>query len=450
MSAHPRIEELVVSSVDVPLSVQEELSLHDHLDGCLDCRTLAAAYRADASRLHAIAFQTPPESVRAAVVTPDTRPRVVRTRWLAIAAVIALLAALLGSVVGSSRPRPDLTITPLGRIEWLTPDDALRLVGAAAVDGGWLLATADESFTRTRIQTWRPDTGWTAEKAVDEFAPDPGALMGVGIQSPTLTAFVGCCADSRTALLYTRDRVGRWQRFEVAQAKAVRDVAVVGSDVWVLAAEDRPGESGLFVLPSDTGFAPIEVPADVRWHESARLAVTPERLAVAGCATIDPAACDLVIVTSRPDGQGWAKADLPRRVDLRTPVAAAIPALGDSRMLPPQVVPREGGFGSIVPTDDGGTQIWGSLDGLEWHVEATFASPPYPTFLTGDGTTGMATGGTADDVWVWIRSERGGWTRHQVELESARPAGVVLADDRLYAVGIGQTTVDGWQLDVPR
>ena len=451
MSAHPGIEELVVTSLDAPLSGRDGVVLHDHLEECVDCRDLAAAYRADASRLRAIAFQTPPDRIRAAIRADDVRPRAVRTRWLAIAAVIALLVALLASAAGSALRRQTLTVTPLGQVEWLTPDDALRLVGAAAVEGGWLLATADESFTRTMIHVWRPDAGWTAEEAVDEFAPDPGALTGAGIQSPTMSAFVACCTDQR--LVYTRDRVGRWQRFELADVGSIYDVAASGENVWVLGeAMDDPGsgDGGLAIASSRAGFAPIVVPSEVRGRQVSRLAVTSDRLVVAGCSSLEPDACRLVIYSSRLDGQAWTKADLPRSVDLRTPVSVAIPALPDPTMLPPQVVARDDAFATIVPTDAGRTEIWGSADGLDWHVEATFESPPYPAFLGGDGTNVVATGGSADEMWIWIPTDRGEWIAHLVDLGRARPGGVVLAGDRLYALGISETTVDGWQLDVGR
>lgn len=449
MTVHPWVEELVIASLDAPLTLHQQDSLQEHLGECRHCTSLAAAYRADANRLRSIAFQQPPERVRAAILARGARSRPLRARWILIASVLALLAALLGTTLGSGLRRPTLTVAPLGQIEWLTPDDARRLVAAASVDGGWLLATADEASTATTIRVWRPDSGWTTDGAVDQFASDPGALIGAGIQSPSLSAFVANPSDQ--AILYTRDRAGGWQRFELAETGAISDVATLDEDAWVLAettALPGSGAGRLAVLPSRARFAPIVVPSDVRGHQIARLAVTRERIVVAGCATREPAACDLVIYAWRRDGQGWTNASLPREVDLRTPVKASLPTLGEPSMLPPQVVALDNGFLTIVPTASGGTEIWGSPDGVDWQVEGTFDSSPYPAFLGGDGMRAVAIGGSADDMWLWIPTERREWVAQHVDLGAARPGGVVVAGDRLFAVGIDETTVAGWQLDV--
>ena len=43
MSAHARTEELIVTSFDAPLTVEQEDSLREHVRECAECRSLAAA-----------------------------------------------------------------------------------------------------------------------------------------------------------------------------------------------------------------------------------------------------------------------------------------------------------------------------------------------------------------------------------------------------------------------
>jgi hypothetical protein len=448
MRAHARIEELIVSSLDASLTVEQQDTLHEHLGECAECRNLARAYRADASRLHAIAFEPAPAWIRFAIFDRRVRARHPRTRWVAVAAVVVLLTALLG-LAGGAVLRASLSVTPLGEIDWLTPAEARMLVGAAAVEDGWLLAVADESQTTTKLRVYSPDGGWTADREFDEFAADAGVVIQVGPYSADLNTFA---FSTDHGVLLTRDRSGGWARFDLPGARMIVDLAVTRSDVWVLgqtAAVRDPDDSGLIVLPSGTRFAPIGGPPEVRVLD-ARLAAAADRRVIAGCSTLGPAACDLVIHSGSNDRRGWTKASLPRKVDLRTPLVDSLASLIQRPTLRTQLAGRVDGFVTIVPTDVGGTEIWGSPDGSQWRVEATFASGPYPVGLVSDGNSVVAVGGGPGELWVWVSTDQEPWVGHRVELGADRPAGLVVARDRMYALAIGETTVEAWQLDLRR
>lgn len=51
---------------------------------------------------------------------------------------------------------------------------------------------------------------------------------------------------------------------------------------------------------------------------------------------------------------------------------------------------------------------------------------------------------------MWVPTDQERWVRHHVDLGAARLAGLVVAGDRMYALGIGEATVEGWLLDLHR
>jgi Putative zinc-finger len=60
---HERAERLVAVRLDQPLPPIDEAALEDHLDGCPDCRALAAAYEADRVALRALPPIEPPRDL---------------------------------------------------------------------------------------------------------------------------------------------------------------------------------------------------------------------------------------------------------------------------------------------------------------------------------------------------------------------------------------------------
>lgn len=114
MTTHPHVDRLAAAAIDFALTPAERSELADHLGTCPACRSLAAGYRADASRLQAVAFAEPPAWVRSNVFSAATRPAA-RTidPWRLFAAAAVLLAALVGAAfaMGAWNQRPTLVVT---------------------------------------------------------------------------------------------------------------------------------------------------------------------------------------------------------------------------------------------------------------------------------------------------------------------------------------------------
>ena len=113
MTNHARSEQLLAAAIDFGLTPAEHTELSDHLASCSTCRALAAAYRADASRLRELAFVEPPASIRAAVLRSAGRPpaRAIEP-WKLLAAAALLLVSLLAAAaaIGAFNPRPALVL----------------------------------------------------------------------------------------------------------------------------------------------------------------------------------------------------------------------------------------------------------------------------------------------------------------------------------------------------
>lgn len=107
MTAHERILELAVAALDFPLEHDERRRVDEHLAGCVECRSLVWALRADRQRLGATAVLPAPAGVRQRVLaaTLDTggSPPFLQRPLLVMAAMLMLVALTLAGVAVGSR-----------------------------------------------------------------------------------------------------------------------------------------------------------------------------------------------------------------------------------------------------------------------------------------------------------------------------------------------------------
>jgi anti-sigma factor RsiW len=448
MSEHRWIEDLVIASADTLSTAQQQAMLQEHLAGCPECGAMAAAYRADQRRLRAIAFQPAPAWIRSAVFDQPTSPGTGRPAWTLAVAALALLAMLLAFAGVAALQRPTVSVMAMGDVDWLTPAAAQRLVGGASIDGGWLVAVADESVTETQLRIYRPETGWTADTEFDAFAAGAGATIQVGPQSSEINTF----ASPEDGMVLTRDRSRDWSRHDLESIDRILDLAVLGGDVWVLAEPSgTAGQGGrrmrLLSIGADsfTATGPTELQP-----ETQRLAASTDRFVVAGCSNRKLLSCELVITSSTHDGRHWTRGALPREVDLRTPIQGQGIEIAQRQTLFMQLVFAEGLFLTIVPGEVSGTEIWSSPDGLAWEQAGVFDSGPYPIGLVTDGSTVVAVGGGPGDLRLWTSNGAGSWRGTHVDVGVERPIGITVVGDRIFALGAGPTSVDAWQIDIPR
>jgi len=121
-SAHERARSRAAERLDTPLDPTEAAWLEEHLAGCAECRTVAAAYVADRTALRAL---------RDIPIDPP------RDLWARTAAGIERESARRGGARGRRQTAPSTGFRfPFGAFSGVLV--VILVVGAAAMSGGWL------------------------------------------------------------------------------------------------------------------------------------------------------------------------------------------------------------------------------------------------------------------------------------------------------------------------
>jgi hypothetical protein len=133
MTEHRRYADLAAMAIDYPLDAVDAEDLRRHLEGCVGCRRLADALRADAAGMRSIDFGPAPVVVRERVAAlalagPSSSPRLlllVATGLLLLAAVFAGSAAV-GAFLNQQRGVLDLSYAD--QITWQTEVVSLKAI----------------------------------------------------------------------------------------------------------------------------------------------------------------------------------------------------------------------------------------------------------------------------------------------------------------------------------
>jgi hypothetical protein len=275
MIDHDRAEYLAASSVDWPLSDDEEIELQDHLRTCPACRRMAAAMRSDAARLRELPRRDPPERVRHAVRAAAAGRRSNTRLWLVLAA--ALIVALpIGGVIGlgaltnePQQPRvsqaagtpsatpsgtssPAASITPsaspsvpgtvsgtLGRT-WtrVAASDLLGSNGQVLSFGSGRLGVLAVGTSRGNAAAWLSTDGsrWTRATSIEGAA---GAQIFDVAQGPQGAIAVGSLPAGGSVVWTSRDGL-RWTRQEPAAFRTMRVTLLAVGEGGMIAAGDTP------------------------------------------------------------------------------------------------------------------------------------------------------------------------------------------------------------------
>jgi hypothetical protein len=275
MIDHDRAEYLAASSVDWPLSDDEEIELQDHLRTCPSCRRMAAAMRSDAARLRELPRRDPPERVRHAVRAASLGRRSNTRLWLVLAA--ALIVALpVGGAIGlgaltnqphlprvsqgattpSAAPSPTASpassVSPsaspsvpgtvggtLGRT-WtrVGASDLLGSNGQVLSFGSGSLGVLAVGSSRGNAAAWRSADGsrWSRATSVQGSA---GAQIFDVAQGPQGAVAVGSLPAGGSAVWTSRDGL-RWTRQEPAAFRTMRVTLLAVGEGGMIAAGDSP------------------------------------------------------------------------------------------------------------------------------------------------------------------------------------------------------------------
>ncbi len=383
MTTHAGFERLATSAIDFPLQPHERSALDEHLVLCSSCRAMAIGYRTDASALREIAFASPPERVRTAVLAAAERPiRLTTDPWKVLIAAAFLLLAVVGTTIAA------------GAI--------LRLIAGPS----------------SPIE-------WSAVPATPALVDDNGSLALQGVTAHA-DRFVAVGSGTNGAVVVTSADGSRWER--------AGDALVFGG----AAPSDVVGvDGGFMILGSSADKPTIWTSSDGRAWDArtlddsvgATLAAAMGNghpVVVGNRSVADPKAGSIRI------GAAWYQAS---GGEWRPATLSGSQAMADLRAV------AWTGSGFLAITD---LEVFASPDGLVWR-RISAAVPHGATTLLGDGGRIVAVGSADGEPRAWTSTDGSDWTPAAFPAgATGRIAAAARHGRWIVAVGSGSSGVQSW------
>ena len=478
MTDHDRYLELAATSVDFPLSAEEDRELTSHLTTCRSCAQEAAGFRRDAQRVRTLAERDAPPRLRDEVWMSAVRPS--RRRTSRPILLLAAAALLIGGLVAQSL--------------------SIGSPPTAVVDEGSADATPSPSPPAT-IRTPAPSVGRTAapsaaaqpsspaSPAPSTVPPTPAGSFGTGLRWQAMTTGVSGSRRARmNGIARFRDRF-----IAVGEASGVGAVwASTDGQAWT--GQVLPGAAVLVrIAAGPSGL--VAVGGDQVWGSEdgdtwSRAPHPPAREAVLADVTTGPGGYAAVgrtalssttaAVWTSSDGGTWTRVPTQPAFESFCPTTVAwgpagIVAVGHDCGEPGRGVvvssadgvawqrqseaPFEGPIGAITVSDRryvasaaledplGGVGIYISDDGTSWTRRKTFTSPASQESIVaitrvGSGYIAVGSQGEAgNDVATYVSRDGLNWGRGDIlpmiadTSAEVTVTGVAAGDDRVVVVG---------------